>query len=349
LCAHYGRFDLEASTAVMNDDVASGRIRFVLGGGGAMGAYQAGALLALFEHGLHPDALYGCSAGALNAAFLASRPSTDRAAELADWWCSASAHEVLSPTWRSHMRGLPAVVRAGARGILDERPLRALVAANVPAHDLSELAVPITVTTTCLDCGAARHHSSGSVVDVLVASCALPGLFAPVRLADGHLHVDGGVVAGVPVQAALDDAGPDDMVVVLDCGLAPVTGRAQRCAASSAAPLDQACGLLATAGRNGYVAPTEGSRGALDVVLKAFTVARAVANRASVGPALDDPRVRVVPHIADAWAAGLLASIPAGPRDFRQVAQLSRAGHQATTQWLTRGAAHLPAQVSPAP
>jgi predicted acylesterase/phospholipase RssA len=336
-------------TALTIGDMATGRTRFVLGGGGAMGAYQAGALLALFEHGLQPDALYGCSAGALNAAFLASRPSVKRAGELAAWWGDASANEVLAPSWRSHVRGLPAVVRAGARGILDERPLRALVAANVPAHDLSELAVPVTVTTTCLDCGAARHHSSGNVMDVLVASCALPGLFAPVRLADGHRHVDGGVVAGVPVQAALDDSGPDDTVVVLDCGLAPVTGRAERCASSAEAPLDQACGLLATADRTRYVAPVESSRGALDVVLKAFTVARAVANRASVEPALDDPRVHVVPHIADAWAAGLLRGIPAGPRDFRQAADLTRAGHQATGEWLRCGAAHLPALVSPAP
>lgn len=44
-----------------------------------MSAYQAGALLALFEHGLEPDALYGCSAGALNAAFLALDVDLDAA------------------------------------------------------------------------------------------------------------------------------------------------------------------------------------------------------------------------------------------------------------------------------
>ncbi len=326
----------------------TGRTRFVLGGGGAMGAYQAGALVALLEAGIRPDALYGCSAGALNAAFLASRPDLERAVELAAWWGDPSANEVLSPSWRSHLRGLPAVVRAGARGILDERPLRALVAANVPAHDLSELAVPLTVTTTCLDCGAARHHGSGSVVEVLVASCALPGLFAPLRLADGHLHVDGGVLAGVPLQVALADCGPEDTVIVLDCGLAPVTGQPDGCAASPEAPPEQACGLVAQSGRPRYVAPVESSRGALDVVLKAFTVARAAANRASVGPALDDPRVHVVPHIADAWAAGMLPRVPAGPRDFRQAAALTRAGQQATAAWLRRAAARLPAPVSPA-
>lgn len=327
----------------------TGRTRFVLGGGGAMGAYQAGALLALLDADVHPDALYGCSAGALNAAFLASRPGLERATELAAWWGDTTSQRLLSPGWRTHVRGLPAVLRAGARGILDERPLRALITANVPTHDLSELALPVTVTTTCLDCGTARHHSSGDVVDTLVASCALPGLFAPVLLADGHQHVDGGVVAGVPVQAALADAGPDDTVYVLDCGLAPVTGRDDACAASPTAPLDRACGLTSRIERLAYTAPTDAGRGPLDGVLRAFTVARAVANRATVGAALDDPRVRVVPHIADAWAAGVLTDIPAGPRDFRHAAELTRAGRVATALWLTRDAGVPRARVAPAP
>jgi predicted acylesterase/phospholipase RssA len=308
-----------------------------------MGAYQAGALVALLEAGIRPDALFGCSAGALNAAFLASRPDVVRAEQLAAWWADSSSHGVLAPSWRSSVRGLPAVIRAGARGVLDERPLRALVAANVPAHDLSELALPLTVTTTCLDCGDARHHSSGDVVDTLVASCSLPGLFPPVRLADGHLHVDGGVVAGVPVQAALEQAGPQDDVIVLDCGLAPVTGSAGACAASADVLPGSACGLTPRQGRAPYQAPVENSRGALDVVLKAFTVARGAANRASIGEALDDPRVHVVPHLADAWAAGLLATVPSGPRDFRHTAALTRAGRDATSQWLlTRRLAQTP-------
>jgi predicted acylesterase/phospholipase RssA len=300
------------------------RVRFVLGGGGAMGAYQAGALLGLVESGVVPDALYGCSAGALNAAFLAAQPDLARAQALSDWWADGSSNEVLAPTWRSHLRGLPAVLR-DRRGVLDSRPLRRLVSANVRAHDLSELVVPLTVTTTCLDCAQERHHDTGPVVDTLVASCALPGLFAPVRLPDGHLHVDGGVVAGVPVARALADAGPDDRVVVLDCGLAPVT-------------CDEGC-RLSDAGRGDYLAPVEAAAGPLDTVLRAFTVARAVANRATVGEALTDPRVVVVPHIGDAWAAGLLPEVPRGPRDFTHSVALLEAGRQASRLVLTSWAA----------
>lgn len=52
------------------------RTAFVLAGGAALAAMQAGMIHALYERGIAPDLLIGTSAGALNAAFLASRPAT---------------------------------------------------------------------------------------------------------------------------------------------------------------------------------------------------------------------------------------------------------------------------------
>lgn len=309
-------------------------LSFVLGGGGAIGAYQAGALLTLAEAGLVPDALVGCSAGALNSAFFGAEPSVDRARALTEFWQAEAGRSVLSPSLLSRVRGVPSLLYHG-NALVDQRPLRAMLTRFLDAHDLGELAVPLTVTTTCLDCGAAVHHRDGPLIDVLIASCALPGLLSPVRLADGHSHVDGGVVCGVPVQPALDAAAPDDLILVLDAGLAPVTGAPGTCAASSDAWV--ACGLPMLADR-AYVPPMERSKARLvDVVLRSFTVARAVANRAAVRDAIADPRVRVLPHVADAWAAGHLATLPTGPRDFARTADLVTAGRRATAAWLDAG------------
>lgn len=289
-------------------------------------------MLALAEAGILPDALFGCSAGALNAAFLASNPTLERTRALADWWAGASSRNALSPTRWTQVRGVVAAAAGRADALLDERPLRELVSTQVGAHDISELAVPLTVTTTCLDCGIAVHADRGPLADLLVASCSLPGLFPPVRLPDGHLHVDGGVVCGVPLVAALASAGPDDVVYVSDCALAPVTGLTGHCSALPYDEATQGCGLGATGRR--WTPPEERRRGALDVVLRSFTVARAVANRASVDGLLHDPRVRVLPHVADAWAHGLLPRLPVGPRDFRATADLVRAGRRGTSRWL---------------
>jgi NTE family protein len=60
---------------------------FVLGGGGAKGALQAGALRALLEAGLQPDLLVGTSIGAANAAFLATHHfSYEAVTELEGVW-----------------------------------------------------------------------------------------------------------------------------------------------------------------------------------------------------------------------------------------------------------------------
>ena len=163
----------------MTQRVIDGRTVFVLGGGGALGAYQAGALLALLRRGVVPDVIYGASVGALNGAYLAHDPTAVRAESLLGWWTGTQAREVLAPGAWQRARGIAAALR-GAEALFDERPLRRMIARHVGAHDIAELAVPLVVTTTCLDCARPVHHSQGAIADVLVASCALPGLFAPV-------------------------------------------------------------------------------------------------------------------------------------------------------------------------
>ena len=67
------------------------RTAFVLAGGAALGAVQAGTLRALYEHGIVPDLLAGTLAGTLNAAFLGSRPPAVASTERLAAFCSAPA------------------------------------------------------------------------------------------------------------------------------------------------------------------------------------------------------------------------------------------------------------------
>jgi NTE family protein len=63
------------------------QIACVLAGGATRGALQAGVLRALYEQGITPDLLVGTSAGALNAAYVVSRPPTVQTTkELACVW-----------------------------------------------------------------------------------------------------------------------------------------------------------------------------------------------------------------------------------------------------------------------
>ena len=57
----------------------------VLQGGGALGAYQAGAYQALCEAGHMPSWVAGISIGAVNAAIIAGNPPEKRAARLREF------------------------------------------------------------------------------------------------------------------------------------------------------------------------------------------------------------------------------------------------------------------------
>ena len=94
------------------------------------------------------------------------------------------------------------------------------------------------------------------------------------------------------------------------------------------------CSLAALEPRP-YLAPTDRVPRALDPILRSFTAARNVASAATVRPYLADPRVQVLPHVADAYAAGLLRDLPSGTRDLSGAAALVAAGAAATRAWLT--------------
>src|SRR5213080_2503644 len=66
----------------------------VFSGGGSLGAAQVGALQAMFEAGIVPDVVVGCSVGALNAAYLAVRPDAARVDALEDVWRGMSREAV---------------------------------------------------------------------------------------------------------------------------------------------------------------------------------------------------------------------------------------------------------------
>ncbi|HZQ27962.1 MAG TPA: patatin-like phospholipase family protein [Acidimicrobiales bacterium] len=172
---------------------------FVFPGGGSLGAAQVGMARALLESGIRPDVVVGCSVGALNAAFLAQRPTADQAERLGQIWHTINRHTVFGDTRRRTITNL--IMRSDH--LYDSTNLRSLIARCCSLADLSHAAIPVHVVTTDLDNGGVRWWSSGKPTDVLLASACLPGLFAPVML-DGSRHVDGGVLDPVPVGRAVD-------------------------------------------------------------------------------------------------------------------------------------------------
>jgi NTE family protein len=172
---------------------------FVLSGGGSLGAVQVGALRAVLEAGIRPDLFVGCSVGALNAAFLAADPSTERVGELEELWRKLDRTIVFPSSRRSVATHL---IRREAH-LYEPDGLRALIRDWIPYDDLASTMVPCHVVTTDLVNGQPCWWASGDPMGVLVATASLPGLLPPVELR-GSLHVDGGVTCPVPAQRAVE-------------------------------------------------------------------------------------------------------------------------------------------------
>jgi NTE family protein len=175
------------------------RTAFVLAGGAALGAMQAGMVHALYELGIAPDVLIGTSAGALNAAFLASRPATVATAEeLAAIWRGLRRSDIFPLRPGTLIEGL-----AGRRDhLISDRALRRLAARHLQFERLEQAAIPLYLVAFDLLTGTEARLSDGPLADAVLAAAAIPGVLPPVRWR-GRLLVDGGIADNTPVSQAV--------------------------------------------------------------------------------------------------------------------------------------------------
>jgi NTE family protein len=172
---------------------------FVLGGGANLGATQVGMLRALFEHDIRPDAVVGCSVGAINGAVIAAYPSITGVDHLEAIWRHLDKNAICPP-------GRINALRVMARRYPTHKTndgLRRLLELRLSYRYFEETAVPLHVVATSLNTGAERWFSSGPVIAPLLASAAIPAVFPPVVI-DGEPLVDGAVVNNVPISKAIE-------------------------------------------------------------------------------------------------------------------------------------------------
>jgi NTE family protein len=175
----------------------SDRLAFVLAGGGSLGAVQAGMLAELAANDVRPDFVVGVSAGALNGAFYAHDPS-------------AAVIERMSALWtRTRTRDVIGVSFATLLGLLGLRQhlahangLRRLLAGELPYRQIEATRVPLHIVAADLHTGDEVLLARGDVIDAVLASTAIPGVFPPVSIA-GRPLVDGVVAAGTPIATAV--------------------------------------------------------------------------------------------------------------------------------------------------
>lgn len=220
-----------------------------LSGGGAYGAYSAGFLAGWTCTGTRPefDVVTGISTGSLIAPFAFLGPEYD--AQAANLYTRVQAEDIF------RIRAWVAIPFKDA--VASSAPLRALIESQITPELMTRIAAEhrkgrrLYVGTTNLDTRRLVVWDLGAIAcrpcpegcqlfrDVLLASCAVPGMLPPVKFeldVDGkratELHTDGGVTAPLFVPSAVFSAAggaPDaNLYIVIAGKLYPDSGAVRR-------------------------------------------------------------------------------------------------------------------------
>jgi len=209
----------------------------VLAGGSVKGAFQAGVIKALFEKGYQPDAIYGVSAGSLNAAYLVNQMGQQvnagtplsypqAAQDLWDFWeRRITRQECLSKPFNIFQLGWTALTKK-FQGLVDTRPLRDLLADVLQDRNLHASPVGLKIGAVNIMEGV-MHYVDPSFENFqayLMASSAVPILMPVVKI-DGQKkksYLDGGLRDVAPLQKAIQDGATE--VVVIACHTEMIEG-----------------------------------------------------------------------------------------------------------------------------
>jgi len=161
------------------------RVGLVLGGGGGKGAAHIGVLTALAALRVPVDILVGTSIGGLVAALYAVGY---RPIEIEQWFLRARGRTILE-------RDL------SAGGFLGTRKIEALLREALGEHTFADARLPLAMLAVDIVRGEEVVLREGSLVEAVLATSAVPGLFPPLVRGE-QLLVDGGVLNNVPVDVA---------------------------------------------------------------------------------------------------------------------------------------------------
>ncbi len=185
----------------------------VMPGGGGRGAYQVGVAKCLLESGLKFDVAFGTSIGALNATFIAQGDLK----KLEEIWCNMRNWDVFK---LPNPQQLGRMVLGRKLGMLDTSPLEEILRRHADLRQIKKSDMKVRVVTTDLCSLETRMinleeiSTTNELIDVLMATSAVPIAFPPRQMQGGGLWVDGGLVKNTPLRAAIDN-GADEIYMVL--------------------------------------------------------------------------------------------------------------------------------------
>jgi len=176
-----------------------------LSGGGVRGISHLGVLKALNEAGIFPNQVSGSSAGAIVGAMYCQGYSPDEVLKI-----------IIETNYFKLLR--PAI---SWKGLFNLDSLAQLLKTYLPHNDFSALKTTLIVAATDIGKGEVVYFDSGNLIDPILASSCIPGMFEPI-LYDSRYLVDGGVLNNLPVEPL---QGKCDLIIGVNCNHLPELGK----------------------------------------------------------------------------------------------------------------------------
>ncbi|WP_052574098.1 patatin-like phospholipase family protein [Haloferula sp. BvORR071] len=184
------------------DDAPLPKLGLALSSGGARGLAHVGVLQVLEENQIEVHAIAGSSMGAYIGALWAAGFSGKALEELAE-----EMHD------RRQLWRLADPIFPPMKGLFHGLKARAHLERSLGDLCFEDLERKVLAVSVDIDTKERIVFRRGRIADAVHASCAMPGIIAPV-LINGHRCVDGGVIDPVPVGALHKFADVDRVLAV---------------------------------------------------------------------------------------------------------------------------------------
>jgi len=213
----------------MNMSSTTTKKALVLSGGSIKGAYEAGALKAVFEKGYKPDYIYGISVGNLNSTFITHEAAKQFIATGTVDWVKVGL--ALWEFWSTEIDEPKKLVKKKCNlmlllslnwgmifkkfdSILDTTPLQNLIKRRIDPDVIKQTPVKLHVGATNIYSGEILYvePTDPDFLDFVVASTAIP-IMMPVKIINGIPYLDGGLRDVAPFGKAINE-GADEIIGV---------------------------------------------------------------------------------------------------------------------------------------
>ncbi len=172
------------------------KIGLALSGGAARGIAHIGVLQYLEERGIKPCCVAGTSAGSIVGALYCSGKSIAEMSHIAE-----------TMSWKDLVK-----ISVPRRGLIKSSRLLEILEEQMGKVTFDELKIPLIVNAVDLVSGKEVVLTEGPVAQAVCASCAIPGIFTPVKMHD-YILVDGGLLDNLPA-GLMQDRGVDHIIAV---------------------------------------------------------------------------------------------------------------------------------------